>query len=542
MPPTTRCAACLIGARRQGRIVDGGPCPVVRRAEAGRTATNRASHRLAARRRARADGLSPGSAPGPRCSPTGASCRPTSQVDETIGALGGTFTYPFRYGYSCVGRIEALAPDVEDLTRRRSGLRLPAAPGAVRRRPLPISYRSRHSNRASPTLLPYVETALQVTLDAGPVLGETVVVSGLGVLGLLVATLRRARRWSRRRDRAAGVASRASQPISASWPSSPSTPPMRSTASGVPIAIECSGNPAALASVARVARPRGHRAGRFLVRLESCDPPARRPLPSSPADDPQHPGLDHPRRTVGTLVASSPPACTPSISPPPCRSPRSPPTRCPFEQAGEGYARVDARRTRCRSHGIRVWLTHVPGRHRRRVLRPARDARGRGPGRHAPLPRLPARGVPRTRGARRSRHGLRPRRARRRPRAHRQDRPRPEPRRDPSSRRRGGDGRGVRPLGSLPRSPANWQAPGSTRSASASTRIPMRSAATPLLRADGTASGRGSGVPAERRHGWDLRRASLPPTPARGRARCGIRDVGRPPGYRWRRCRRPTSS
>ena len=27
-------------------------------------------------------------------------------VDETIGALGGTFRYPFRYGYSCVGHVE----------------------------------------------------------------------------------------------------------------------------------------------------------------------------------------------------------------------------------------------------------------------------------------------------------------------------------------------------------------------------------------------------------------------------------------------------
>ena len=31
---------------------------------------------------------------------------PDLPLDETIGALGGTFTYPFRYGYSCVGRVE----------------------------------------------------------------------------------------------------------------------------------------------------------------------------------------------------------------------------------------------------------------------------------------------------------------------------------------------------------------------------------------------------------------------------------------------------
>src|SRR5690606_14370140 len=31
---------------------------------------------------------------------------PELPLDETIGALGGTFTFPFRYGYACVGRVE----------------------------------------------------------------------------------------------------------------------------------------------------------------------------------------------------------------------------------------------------------------------------------------------------------------------------------------------------------------------------------------------------------------------------------------------------
>src|SRR5688500_11488429 len=30
---------------------------------------------------------------------------PKLPLDETIGALGGTFSYPFRYGYSCVGTV-----------------------------------------------------------------------------------------------------------------------------------------------------------------------------------------------------------------------------------------------------------------------------------------------------------------------------------------------------------------------------------------------------------------------------------------------------
>src|SRR5919206_119422 len=30
---------------------------------------------------------------------------PDLPLDETIGALAGSFTYPFRYGYSAVGRV-----------------------------------------------------------------------------------------------------------------------------------------------------------------------------------------------------------------------------------------------------------------------------------------------------------------------------------------------------------------------------------------------------------------------------------------------------
>ena len=35
---------------------------------------------------------------------------PEMALDETIGALGGTFRYPFRYGYSCVGMSRRADP------------------------------------------------------------------------------------------------------------------------------------------------------------------------------------------------------------------------------------------------------------------------------------------------------------------------------------------------------------------------------------------------------------------------------------------------
>ena len=110
---------------------------------------------------------------------------PDMALDETIGALGGTFRYPFRYGYSCVGHVEESrsALGVGDLVfafhPHQDRFVLDAAAA------VPLGER----DARAATLLPMVETALQITLDAGHVLGDTVVVVGLGVVGLLTVEL-----------------------------------------------------------------------------------------------------------------------------------------------------------------------------------------------------------------------------------------------------------------------------------------------------------------------------------------------------------------
>jgi threonine dehydrogenase-like Zn-dependent dehydrogenase len=106
-------------------------------------------------------------------------------LDDTIGALGGTFSYPFAYGYACVGEVaesgqvvfafhphqDVFAAPADDL------IQLPAI------------------DPASATLLPLVETALQVTLDAGAGYRDRVIVLGAGVLGLLTALLLQRSGW-----------------------------------------------------------------------------------------------------------------------------------------------------------------------------------------------------------------------------------------------------------------------------------------------------------------------------------------------------------
>src|SRR5512133_222761 len=110
---------------------------------------------------------------------------PNLPLDETLGALAGTFTYPFRYGYSAVGRVVNPA-------------------GSFREGQLVFAFHP-HQDRfvvdaadamavdgpeaRVATMYPMVETALQVCLDAGPRLGEVVVVVGLGAVGILAAAL-----------------------------------------------------------------------------------------------------------------------------------------------------------------------------------------------------------------------------------------------------------------------------------------------------------------------------------------------------------------
>jgi len=171
---------------------------------------------------------------------------PEMVLDESIGALGGTFRYPFPYGYSCVGHIEASRADGRQVgelvfafhphqdrfvVEASDVIDLPAVDARVA------------------TMLPFVETALQVTLDAGLVFEQTVVVVGMGMLGLLTSMLLR-RGGARvigvepqvwRRELAAGVGTTAVTPEAALGAVTDAGRPH-----GVPLVIEASGNPAAL--------------------------------------------------------------------------------------------------------------------------------------------------------------------------------------------------------------------------------------------------------------------------------------------------------
>jgi len=174
----------------------------------------------------------------------------TVALDDTLPALSGRFSYPFRYGYSCVGFVE-LGRDLNEGT--------------------PVFAFQPHQDRfvvavedalaidglepRTATLFPLVETALQVSLDAEHARGAFVVVAGLGVVGLLVALLLQRggarvlgsepQTWRRRVAQSLGIEAVAPGDLDAGVAQA-------TDGRGVPLLVEVSGNPSALAEGLRV--------------------------------------------------------------------------------------------------------------------------------------------------------------------------------------------------------------------------------------------------------------------------------------------------
>jgi 2-desacetyl-2-hydroxyethyl bacteriochlorophyllide A dehydrogenase len=110
-------------------------------------------------------------------------------VDAAISSLSGRFEYPVAYGYSCVGEVTAAGSRVD--------------PGWIGRRVFAFHPHASHFVASPEDLLPLpagvnmedaaflaaMETAVNLVMDGRPVIGERVMVWGLGVVGLLTAAV-----------------------------------------------------------------------------------------------------------------------------------------------------------------------------------------------------------------------------------------------------------------------------------------------------------------------------------------------------------------
>jgi 2-desacetyl-2-hydroxyethyl bacteriochlorophyllide A dehydrogenase len=110
-------------------------------------------------------------------------------VDTKIASLTGDFRYPLAYGYSSVGEVIAAGN--------------PGNAGWIGRRVFAFHPHASHFAAAPESLLPLpddisiddavflanMETAVNLLMDGRPLVGERVVVMGLGTIGLLVTAL-----------------------------------------------------------------------------------------------------------------------------------------------------------------------------------------------------------------------------------------------------------------------------------------------------------------------------------------------------------------
>ena len=170
---------------------------------------------------------------------------PDSSLDESISSLSGSFRYPFAYGYSCVGVVMESRGALE-----RGAMVFAFHPhqGAFVTGEQDVVTIDGIDARAA-TLFPHVETALQVSLDAGPVIHETVVVMGLGAVGLLSAALLAgsgarvvcAEPDGRRRDAAERFGLRCVEPVDL-----PARVLQETEGEGAALLVEATGNPSAL--------------------------------------------------------------------------------------------------------------------------------------------------------------------------------------------------------------------------------------------------------------------------------------------------------
>ena len=188
---------------------------------------------------------------------------PDMAVDETITALGGTFSYPLPYGYACVGHVVETGTAVDPNWLGRLVFAFQPHQTHFAARPEQLLPVPEGMSPETAVFLPNMETAVSFVMDGRPVIGEQVVIFGQGVVGLLTTMLLAEmplvalvtldgyalrRDWSRRLGAAAVFDPTNEQAVEAVRESLPIA-----EYDGADLVFELSGNPQALAAAIEVA-------------------------------------------------------------------------------------------------------------------------------------------------------------------------------------------------------------------------------------------------------------------------------------------------
>jgi 2-desacetyl-2-hydroxyethyl bacteriochlorophyllide A dehydrogenase len=110
-------------------------------------------------------------------------------LDTNIDCLSRTFLYPFKYGYSAVGEVLSVGPNVPRVWEGQLVFSFHPHEshfvcGLDEIIPVPDPLIAQEA-----VFLPSMETALSLVMDGNPLIGENVVVFGQGVIGLLTTYL-----------------------------------------------------------------------------------------------------------------------------------------------------------------------------------------------------------------------------------------------------------------------------------------------------------------------------------------------------------------
>jgi 2-desacetyl-2-hydroxyethyl bacteriochlorophyllide A dehydrogenase len=112
-------------------------------------------------------------------------------LELDLSTLQGSFAFPIKYGYACVGQVVEVGADVAGLAQGdRVFVHHPHQTEYVVPASLPLRLPPGLASELG-VFVANLETAVNVTLDAGLRLGERTVIFGQGVVGLLITALAR---------------------------------------------------------------------------------------------------------------------------------------------------------------------------------------------------------------------------------------------------------------------------------------------------------------------------------------------------------------
>ena len=114
---------------------------------------------------------------------------PDMALDSSLSSLGGDSSYPFQYGYACVGIVEAVGDDADAGWLDRLVFSFQPHATHFLARPDEVTALPSGIYEENAVFLPNMDTAINLIHDGAPLLGEHVVVLGQGVVGLLLSSL-----------------------------------------------------------------------------------------------------------------------------------------------------------------------------------------------------------------------------------------------------------------------------------------------------------------------------------------------------------------